>query len=157
MTRHWTLVFALLFLTLPTALSAQETDMTTPQAAAVERLGLYVLSTDLARSETFYTGLFGAAPKVRTEVFLGYDLAGGLFAVVSKAAFAPEAKLGASTIPYLKVADLGAVHRHVEALAPDAILAPGVITEGPISLFKIADPDGNIVEYFALSVPVEGL
>lgn len=157
MTRHLTTFFALLFLTIATALNAQETDMTTPQAAAVERLGLYVLSTDLERSETFYTRLFGAAPKVRTEVFMGYDIAGGLFAVVSKQAFAPEANLGASTIPYLKVADLDAAHRHVQAVAPDAILAPGVITEGPISLLKIADPDGNIVEYFALSVPIEGL
>jgi len=131
--------------------------MNQTEPAAIERLGLYVLSTDLTRSETFYTRLFGAAPKVRTEVFMGYDIAGGLFAVVSKQAFAPEAKLGASTIPYLKVADLDAAHRHVQAVAPDAILAPGVITEGPISLLKVADPDGNIVEYFALSVPIKGL
>lgn len=157
MTRHLTTFFALLFLTTTTALNAQETDMNQTEPATIERLGLYVLSTDLTRSEAFYARLFGATPRVRTEVFMGFDIAGGLFAVVSKQAFAPESKLGTSTIPYLKVADLEAVHRHVQAVAPDAIMAPGVITEGPISLLKIADPDGNIVEYFALGVPIEGL
>ncbi len=40
---------------------------------------------------------------------------------------------------------------------PDALKAPGLISEGPISLFKVTDPDGNILEYYALNLPIDGL
>jgi predicted enzyme related to lactoylglutathione lyase len=157
MTRHLTTFFAFFLFTTATALNAQETDMSKTGPAAFERLGIYVLSSDLERSETFYRALFGKGPGVRTGDFMGFDIAGGLFAVVSKEIFAPEAKLGGNAIPYLKVPDLEAAFNHVRDIAPGALMAPGVITEGPISLFKLSDPDGNILEYFALSVPIEGL
>ncbi|WP_269584185.1 VOC family protein [Roseibium sp. Sym1] len=157
MTRQLTTFIAFFLFTTATALNAQETDMSKTGPAAFERLGIYVLSSDLERSEAFYRALFGKGPGVQTEVFMGFDIAGGLFAVVSKETFAPEAKLGGNAIPYLKVPDLAAAHDHVRQVAPDALMAPGVIREGPISLFKFTDPDGNILEYFALSVPVEGL
>ena len=66
--------------------------MTNSQAAAFQRLGVYVLSSDLSRSREFYQDLFSAAPTVETDVFIGFDVAGGLFAVISKQTFAPDAK-----------------------------------------------------------------
>jgi len=157
MTNHLTKILAILFLTTGTALGAQETDMQTSRPVAFERLGVYVLSSDLKRSEAFYRALFGAAPTIRTEVFFGFDIAGGLFAVVSKQTFAPQAKLGGNAVPYLKVDDVRSAYRHVEEMAPDALKAPGVISEGPLSLFKFTDPDGNLIEYFSLDAPIEGL
>ncbi len=131
--------------------------MTNSQAAAVQRLGVYVLSSDLSRSREFYQDLFSAAPTVETDVFIGFDVAGGLFAVISKQTFAPDAKLGGNTVPYLKVDEIQAALQHVETIAPDALKAPGLISEGPISLFKVTDPDGNILEYYALNMPIDGL
>lgn len=131
--------------------------MTNSQAAAFQRLGIYVLSDDLKRSREFYETIFGTAPTIETDVFIGFDVAGGLFAVISKQTFAPDAKLGGNAVPYIKVEDIQAALRHVETIAPDAIKAPGLISEGPISLFKFTDPDGNIIEYYALTAPIDGL
>lgn len=41
--------------------------------------------------------------------------------------------------------------------SPRCAEGPGLISEGPISLFKVTDPDGNILEYYALSTPINGL
>ena len=131
--------------------------MTNSQAAAFQRLGVYVLSDDLKRSRGFYKNIFSADPTIETDVFIGFDVAGGLFAVISKQTFAPDAKLGGNAVPYIKVDDIQAAHRHVETIAPDAIKAPGLISEGPISLFKFTDPDGNIIEYYSLTAPIDGL
>jgi len=127
------------------------------QEENLERLGVYVLSSDMQRSSAFYSALFGKDPAFQTDVFAGFDISGGLFAVVSKAAFAPEAKLGGNAVPYIKVNDINAAYRHVEKLAPAALRPSGIISEGPLSLFKFEDPDGNLVEYYALSAPVDGL
>ncbi|WP_157739051.1 VOC family protein [Labrenzia sp. VG12] len=147
----------LFFLTSFITANAQETAMQASRQDNLERLGVYVLSSDMERSGTFYRTLFGADPVFQTEVFVGFNIAGGLFAVVSKEAFAPKARLGGSTVPYLKVADIDAALAHVTEIAPEALQAPGIIREGPLSLFKFRDPDGNLVEYYALSAPVEGL
>ncbi|GAB2186056.1 VOC family protein [Roseibium sp. LAB1] len=131
--------------------------MTNSQAAAFQRLGVYVLSDDLKRSRGFYKNIFSADPTIETDVFIGFDVAGGLFAVISKQTFAPDAKLGGNAVPYIKVEDIQAAHRHVDTIAPEAIKTPGLISEGPISLFKFTDPDGNIIEYYSLNAPIDGL
>ena len=133
--------------------------MQTTHPAPLERLGVYVLSSDMKRSENFYRTVFGLAPTVQTEAFIGFDVVGGLFAVVSKQTFAPDAVLGGNAIPYIKVGDAEAAHRHVKTVAPEALqgAGAGVIHEGPISLFKFRDPDGNMIEYFSLQTPIDGL
>lgn len=158
MSDHLPKGLALFFLSFGGAFAAGETDMQpAPPPPTFERLGVYVLSGDMQRSETFYRSVFGRSPAVQTEVFIGFDVAGGLFAVVSRQAFAPEAVQGTSAIPYIKVSDIRAAYRHVETVAPEALHREGVLEEGPISLFKFTDPDGNIIEYFSLQTPVDGL
>jgi|GEM_PF-1735942 len=138
---------------------AEETDMQPMTPPTLERLGVYVLSADMNRSEAFYRSVFAASPAVETDVFLGFDVAGGLFAVVSRQVFAPEAVQGGNAIPYIKVSDIEAAYLHVETVAPEALRQAGarVISEGPISLFKFTDPDGNIIEYYSLQTPIDGL
>jgi catechol 2,3-dioxygenase-like lactoylglutathione lyase family enzyme len=159
MTRTLPKILAVLFLTYSTALKSEETAMQIAHPPPLERLGVYVLSSDMKRSEAFYRSVFGLSPSVQTEVFIGFDIAGGLFAVVSRQAFAPDAVLGGNAVPYIKVGDVEAAHGHVEAVAPEALrdAGAGVISEGPISLFKFRDPDGNLIEYFSLQTPVDGL
>lgn len=121
------------------------------QASAFKRMGLYVVSTDMERSEAFYTAVFGQPAEVKFPGFIGFGIAGGLFAVVDRDTFAPQARTGQNVVPYLSVGDIRQAFEHVEAAAPGAILPPGLIEEEAISLFKVADPDGNVLEYYALA------
>jgi predicted enzyme related to lactoylglutathione lyase len=121
------------------------------QAPAIERAGVYVVAADVARTAAFYEKLFGRAPQVRTPTLVGFDVAGGFYAVISRQAFAPDAKPGVSAAPYLKVRDIDAWFQRVTAMAPEAKLVTAkVVREGPFSLLKFQDPDGNLVELYAV-------
>lgn len=117
---------------------------------AVERFGALVLAEDLERSAAFYARLFGRQPQVRTPTLVGFDVAGGLFAVAARAAYAPEAHPGGAVRPYLKVRDLASAYAHVRAVAPES-LRTSVVEEGAFSFFRLADPEGNVVELFAMA------
>lgn len=114
------------------------------------RPGLYVVATDLAASTAFYERVFGRPPSLRTANFVGFDVAGGLFGIASRATFAPNSRIGGNVVPYIRVADIDAEFAHVRRVAPGALLASSVTREVPLALFKFKDPDGNVVEYFAL-------
>jgi len=114
-------------------------------------MGTYVVSDDLDRSAAFYTALFGRPPQVRAPGLVGFDVAGGLYAVVSKAAYAPGAMRGGNAVPYLKVADIDAWFRHVQSVAPQSLVTKAVVREGPFALIKVADPDGNVVELYSVA------
>jgi predicted enzyme related to lactoylglutathione lyase len=116
-------------------------------------MGAYVVAEDLDRSAVFYERLFGHAPQVRTAGMVGFDVAGGFYAIVSKAVYAPGAVRGGNVAPYLKVADIDAWFRHVEAVAPDGLVTKAVLREGPFALIKFADPDGNVVEMYSVTPP----
>lgn len=115
---------------------------------AVERLGVYVLADDMDRAAAFYTALFGKGPQFRTPDIAGYDVGGGLYAVVSKKTYAPGAVRGGNVAPYLKVGDVDAWLARVKAQAAARLVTPAVVREGPFALIKFADPDGNVVEMF---------
>lgn len=121
------------------------------QTTMPNQMGVYVVSNDLERSGAFYTAIFGASPQIKTDTFMGFDVAGGLFAVVSKATYAPGASLGGNVVPYIKVPDINAAFAHVRAVAPGALASAEVIEEPYLSLFKFTDPDGNMLEYYALN------
>jgi catechol 2,3-dioxygenase-like lactoylglutathione lyase family enzyme len=116
------------------------------------RLGLYILSTDLARSSSFYTALFQTQAAIDTGIFLGFRLEGGLFAVASKSTYAPTARHGDMVVPYIMVRCIDGAYAHVAGLAGVRGLDKQITTDGPIRLFKFRDPDGNLIEYFSLQV-----
>jgi catechol 2,3-dioxygenase-like lactoylglutathione lyase family enzyme len=119
----------------------------------IQRFGLYVLVAEVERSVSFYKSLFGCAPVVRTPALVGFEVAGGLFAIVSRHAFAPGIRPGGSVRPYLRVADLDAAFDHVRRLAPDAVEQDRVIEEPGFRFFRFTDPDGNVLELFSLPSP----
>lgn len=121
-----------------------------PQAVEVQRFGLYVLTTDIDRSKVFYEALFAKAPQVRTPALVGFDVEGGLFAVVDRKSFAIETPPGSSVRPYIRVRDIDAAFLHVKALAPGRLEQDRVVNEGPFRFFRFSDPDGNIVEFFSI-------
>jgi predicted enzyme related to lactoylglutathione lyase len=117
----------------------------------VERFGLYVAAEDVPATARFYERLFGAPPQRTTPVFVGFDLAGGLFAVVSKAAYGLQVGSGSRVRPYIRVADVDGAFRQANEVAPERLESRTVIEEGPFRFFRITDPEGNVVEIFALS------
>jgi predicted enzyme related to lactoylglutathione lyase len=144
-------------LLLAAAMVVSEQAMSAPAPAAVaeplklQRFGLYVLADDLDRSTLFYERLFGKAPQVRTAGMTGFDLAGGLFAVVSARDYAPGARRGDSTVPYLKVADVDRLFAHVQRIAPDRLIGKQPVSEGPFRFFRMRDSENNLLEFFQLS------
>lgn len=123
------------------------------EAPATQRMGSYVVSDDLDRAAGFYTTLFGRAPQVRTPGLVGFDVAGGLYAIASKAMYAPGATQGGNVAPYIKVADIDAWFRHVRAVAPERLVTKAVVREGVFAMIKVADPDGNVLEFYAITPP----
>jgi predicted enzyme related to lactoylglutathione lyase len=129
--------------------------MSAPQndEVAIVRFGLYVVAEDLDRSVPFYERLFGKPPQVRTPGVVGFDVAGGLYAIVSKQTYSPNSKRGDNVAPYIKVRDIHGLFDRVKAFAPESLRSEAVIEEGPIKFFKLVDPDGNLVEFFSVSAP----
>lgn len=121
------------------------------QPVNVQRFGLYVLVDDVERSVAFYAALFGEAPQIRTPALVGFDVGGGLFGVVDRAAYAPGSTKGGNVRPYIRVIDIESAFARVKAIAPQRIEKPGIVTEGPFHFFRFSDPDGNIVEFFSFT------
>lgn len=122
-------------------------------AAQVEKIGLYVVADDLGRAGEFYTALFGVEPRVRTPGMLGYDVAGGFYAIVSKAAYAPGATRGTTVAPYLRVKDVHRELERVRRLAPDRLQTNSVVVEGPFRFFRFTDVDDNLIEFYSVAAP----
>lgn len=116
-----------------------------------DRSGLYVASSDLAASTSFYSTLLDRQPTLSLPSFVAFDVAGGLFAVIDGDAYGPSRVQGATVTPYISVRDIEAEYARVRHLMPDRIVAPGLIVEGPISLFKITAPDGVVVEFYKVA------
>jgi predicted enzyme related to lactoylglutathione lyase len=117
---------------------------------AVDRFGLYVAVDDLDRAADFYAALFGKAPQVRSEGLVGFDVAGGLYALVSKKAYRLAVPPGGAVRSYVKVGDIDAAFERVRRLAPGRLESEAVVSEGSFRFFRFRDPEGNVVEFFAL-------
>lgn len=118
------------------------------QSISVERFGLYVLADDVERTARFYEVLLETSPEVRTPALTGFNMAGGLFGIVSRKAYAANEPRAGSVRPYIKVADIEQAFAHASAVAPNSIEAPGIVSEGPFRFFRMTDPDGNVLEFF---------
>jgi predicted enzyme related to lactoylglutathione lyase len=117
----------------------------------VERFGLYVAAEDVAATGRFYESLFGAPPQRATPAFIGFDVGGGLFAVVSRAAYGLQVGAGSRVRPYIRVTDVDGAFRRARQLAPERLESDAVIEEGPFRYFRMTDPEGNVLEFFAIS------
>ncbi len=117
------------------------------------KAGVYVVAHDVEKTSKFYEGIFARAPSLKTPQFVGFDIAGGLFAVVSRQAFAPNSVRGDNAIPYIRAKDVVAEYERIAKLAPEALRGRKLIHDGPLILFKMSDPDGNVVEFYSFAPP----
>jgi predicted enzyme related to lactoylglutathione lyase len=138
---------------LSAALVAAATGASAParsEPLAVDRFGLYVAVDDLDRSTAFYEALFGEKPQVRSEGLVGFEVAGGLYALVSKKAYRLTLPPGGSVRPYVKVNDIDAAFERVKQLVPARLESNAVVSEGAFHFFRFSDPEGNVVEFFSV-------
>lgn len=118
-----------------------------PKDQAILAMGAYVPTDNMGVSEKFYRVLFDRAPVIELADFVAFDIAGGWFAVVSRSKYAPETIAGSGAVPYLQSNDLVVLQtRAIEAGVP----ASEIIEEPGIHLLKITDPNGQLIEFFAL-------
>lgn len=132
-----------------TALAQAEDDRMT-DAPKIERMGSYLVVDDVDTASEFYREMFGREPEYSSPVFVSFDIAGGQFALAAKSVFAPQAEIGDNGVPNMRVSDIDAMFDHVRRVAPESLVSPSIDREGPIALFKLRDPDGNLVEFYSL-------
>jgi predicted enzyme related to lactoylglutathione lyase len=123
------------------------------QASGIERFGLYVISDDLQRAGAFYLKLFQKSPQISNSSLVGFDVEGGLYAIVSRKAFALPPAQGSNVRPYIKVRDIFGEFERVRKIAPASLQSDSVVEEGPFRFFRFTDPDGNVIEFFSIAVP----
>lgn len=119
------------------------------QPIVAERFGLFVVTDNLDRAAAFYERLFGT-PQLRITGMIGFDVAGGLYAVVDRKHFAATTARGDTTRGYIKVLDIQTAYDIAAVIAPRDIEG-GIISEGRFSFFRLCDPDRNLIEFYAIS------
>lgn len=112
------------------------------------QMGAYVASDNMKESEEFYRALLGREPIMQLESFVAFDVAGGIFAIVKRDVYAPNASPGTGAVPYIHSANLTAVQSRMEKATGGA--APEIIKEPGIHLLKVSDPSGQLIEFFSL-------
>lgn len=130
------------------SLSSASSASAQTRSIAAERFGLYVVTDDLNRAARFYQRLFGK-PQVRVPGMIGFDVAGGFYAVVDRKTFAPAAVRGDTTRGYIKVFNIQGAYKLAVAVASNSV-ENNIAKEGRFSFFRVRDPDGNLIEFYAV-------
>ena len=113
-----------------------------------ERFGVYLRVESLDRARAFYERVLGQQPYVANDRLVGFNVAGALLALY--AAGAEPVTRGRNVVPYIRVQSAEAELARLKALDVRT-LDEQVVVEGPLKLFRFADPDGNVLELFSLS------
>lgn len=114
---------------------------------AILAMGAYVPTDDMAVSEEFYRTLFDRTPVIELPDFVAFNIEGGWFAIASRSKYALGSVPGSGAVPYLQSNDLLTLQERASAAGADA---PDIIEEPGIHLLKITDPNGQLIEFFAL-------
>jgi predicted enzyme related to lactoylglutathione lyase len=117
--------------------------------AAIQKFGLYAIVADMDRSRAFYERLFEAPPVMQNNRIVAFDVAGGLYVLFSAAASGREVVRGNNIVAFIRVADIEHEFARVKALGA-TLLDDAVVHEAPLALFRFADLDGNVLEFYAI-------
>lgn len=135
---------------LPLAASVVLTSATVADAQddqAILAMGAYVPTNDISVSDEFYRVLFDRAPVIELPDFVAFNIQGGWFAIASRSKYAPGSMPGSGAVPYLQSNDLVTLQERASAAGAEV---PDIIEEPGIRLLKITDPNGQLIEFFAL-------
>lgn len=114
---------------------------------SIHRLDVYVAVSDLEAARAFYEGAFERAPALTTENYVGFEINGALFGLFRQEAYSYPLSRGNSSVPNILVIDIEAEFARIRALNPSKMTE--ITSTGPFRLFMFADPDGNVVEFYA--------
>lgn len=142
-------LFQTLFLSLSLGAAAASAVQADPSAGPLVAMGAYVASDDMDRSEAFYMALFDRQPVIRLDDFIAFDVSGGWFAIVSRERYAAGSVPGNGAVPYIQSGDLEMIRERYGAASGGE--APDIIEEPGISILKVYDPEGQLVEFFTLT------
>ena len=137
------LIGVVLAMTLSSTTTAADTGL------QAERFGVYLRVASLDRSRAFYERVLGKQPYVANDRLVGFDVAGALLALYANPK--DEVARGRNVVPYIRVKSAEAEHLRLKGLDVQ-LLDEQVVVEGPLKLFRFADPDGNVLELFSLSI-----
>jgi len=141
-----------LMISLVTAAALLPASRAFAQEENVAKLGVYVTVSNLDASRAFYEKLFEKRPYVRNDRLVGFDVAGSLFALFAQSARDRPTTKGDNTVPYIRVKDIDkAFARATQSGA--RLIDSKILDEGPLRLFRLADPDGNMIEFFTVTAP----
>ena len=110
--------------------------------------GVYLRVANLDRSRAFYERVLGKQPYVSNAQLVGFDVAGALLALYANSAEQVRARPQRRAVH--PCAKRGCRVRAAQE-AGRAAARRSVIVEGPLKLFRFADPDGNVLELFSLN------
>lgn len=111
-------------------------------------MGAYVPTDKMGVSEEFYRVLFDRVPVIEQPDFVAFNIEGGWFAIASRSKYAPGSLPGSGAVPYLQSSDLLTLQERASAAGAEI---PDIIVEPGIHLLKITDPNGQLIEFFALT------
>jgi catechol 2,3-dioxygenase-like lactoylglutathione lyase family enzyme len=130
------------------AMTLSSTTIAAGAGLQAERFGVYLRVASLDRSRAFYERVLGKQPYVANDRLVGFDVAGALLALYANP---KEVARGRNVVPYIRVKSAEAEHLRLKGLDVQ-LLDEQVVVEGPLKLFRFADPDGNVLELFSLSI-----
>ncbi|HEX4970055.1 MAG TPA: VOC family protein [Steroidobacteraceae bacterium] len=113
----------------------------------VERFGVYLRVASLEQSRPFYERVLGKQPYVANDRLVAFDLAGGMLALFEDRD--TQQVRGRNAVPYIRVPDANAEFDRLQRIGI-RLHDQQVLVEGPITLFRFSDPDGNLLEIFSL-------
>ena len=115
----------------------------------VERFGVYLRVANLDRSWAFYEPCSAGSPYVSNAQIVGFDMAGALLALYASPA--EQVVRGRNVVPLHPRAKRGCTSSRGSRRSTCSCSTIESIVEGPLKLFRFADPDGNALELFSLN------
>lgn len=110
------------------------------------KLNLYVLVRDMAQSVSFYEQVFQRPPVVQNPGFSAFALGDALYGLFDVANH-PQPSFGSNVVPNIQVEDVDALYQRLSQM--DSPFKSEIRVNGPYRLFLFADPDMNVIEFYA--------
>lgn len=110
------------------------------------KVNLYVVVRDMAQATRFYTEVFQQQPAVVTPAYTGFNVNGTLYGLFD-ARYMPPISSGGNVVPNILVEDIDEEYERLKTLLPT--FQSEIRENGPYRLFLLADPDGNMIEFYA--------
>lgn len=112
----------------------------------------YLAVRDRVRAEAFWKRVFDREPARENENFTFFDIDGFLFGLFDPASLDEGVRFGNNSVVCIRVDDADAEHARLSEFAEVVLPLHSIRT---YRVFQIADPEGNVVEFYSETEPCE--